>query len=284
MVGRLPVWAYPLLLLLSGAIGMLAVPAGVGGGVLFVPVVASCFPFHVDFVRCAGLVMALSCAVAAGPTLLRTQLADFRLALPIALVTSACAILGALAGLALAPDLVRTLLGAVILLAATWMLLAGKRSYRPRVPAADPLARALRIGGLYTEPSTGEAVSWTVHRTPLGLVMFTAVGFIAGLFGLGAGWANVPVLNLVMGAPIKMATATSQFVLAVTDSSAAWVYINEGALLPLILVPSAVGMIVGSSVSVRIFGRMKPPVVRAFVLTALMLAGALSLLRGLGAF
>ena len=44
---------------------------------------------------------------------------------------------------------------------------------------------------------------------------------MAGMFGLGAGWANVPVLNLLMGAPLKISVATSKFLLAITDTSAA---------------------------------------------------------------
>ena len=60
---------------------------------------------------------------------------------------------------------------------------------------------------------------------------------MAGMFGLGAGWANVPVLNLVMGAPIKISVATSKFLLSITDTSAAWIYLNNGAVLPLMVRP-----------------------------------------------
>ncbi|MEJ0001331.1 MAG: hypothetical protein WDO13_20565 [Verrucomicrobiota bacterium] len=45
--------------------------AGVGGGVLFVPIVGSFFPFHLDFVRGAGVLLALAAALAAAPRLLR---------------------------------------------------------------------------------------------------------------------------------------------------------------------------------------------------------------------
>ena len=52
----LPWWIWPIALFaVSFAIGIVAVLAGVGGGVLFVPIVGSFFPFHLDFVRGAGL-------------------------------------------------------------------------------------------------------------------------------------------------------------------------------------------------------------------------------------
>src|SRR5580765_5747414 len=49
-------WVWPLaLFLVCFVLGVFAVPAGVGGGVLFVPIVSAFFPFHLDFVRGAGL-------------------------------------------------------------------------------------------------------------------------------------------------------------------------------------------------------------------------------------
>ena len=86
----------------------------------------------------------------------------------------------------------------------------------------------LKFMGVYTEASTGQEINWRVHRTPLGLFLFIGIGIMAGMFGLGAGWANVPVLNLVMGAPLKISVATSKFLLSITDTSAAWVYVNQG--------------------------------------------------------
>ena len=64
--GELVWWVWPLALFgLCFVLGMIAVPAGVGGGVLFVPIVSGFFPFHLDFVRSAGLLVALAGALAA---------------------------------------------------------------------------------------------------------------------------------------------------------------------------------------------------------------------------
>ena len=52
---------------------------------------------------------------------------------------------------------------------------------------------------------------------------------MAGIFGLGAGWANVPILKMIMGSPVKVTVATSGLALSVTDSTAAWIYMNKGA-------------------------------------------------------
>lgn len=274
-------WFWPLVLfVLTFVLGIFAVLAGVGGGVLFVPIVSGFLPFHLDFVRGAGLIVALAGALAAGPGLLKKGLADLRLAIPVALIASTCAIIGAMMGLALPTNVIQTLLGATIL-GIVLIMIKAKKSEFPEVPEADALSKSLRIMGVYYEPTIDREVDWKIHRTPIGLGLFILIGVMAGMFGLGAGWANVPVLNLVMGAPIKISVATSKFLLSITDTSAAWIYLNNGAVLPLMVVPSVVGIMLGSFVGVRVLAVTKPAVIRILVITVLGIAGLKALQKGL---
>ncbi len=280
--GTLPWWAWPLILfIVTFFLGIVAVLGGVGGGVLFVPIVGGFFPFHLDFVRGAGLLVALAGALAAGPGLLRSGMANLRLALPLALIASASAIVGAMMGLALPTNVVQTALGITILAIVALMWMA-KKSEFPDVSKADPLSSALQINGIYYDVGSGREVDWKVHRTLQGLFLFVIIGIMAGMFGLGAGWANVPVLNLLMGAPLKVSVATSKFMLSIVDTSAAWVYLNQGAVLAMIAVPSIVGIMLGSVVGVRLLKVAKASVIRKVVITMLLLAGSRALLKGLG--
>jgi len=275
-------WFWPLVLLIVTFImGVLAVLGGVGGGVLFVPIISGFFPFHLDFVRGAGLLVALSGALAAGPGLLKANLASLRLAIPVALIASTCAIIGAIVGLALPTNVVQICLGGTIIGICILMLTA-KKSVIPDVPQADRLSSVLRIYGVYQEGSTGQIIDWKVHRTPLSLVMFIIIGVMAGMFGLGAGWANVPVLNLVMGAPLKISVATSKFLLSITDTSAAWIYMNKGCVIPIMVVPSIVGIMLGSLVGVHLLRVAKPTFIRWMVIGILAFAGVRALMKGLG--
>ena len=201
-------WVWPVVLLVvTFVMGIIAVLGGVGGGVLYVPIISGFFPFHLDFVRGTGLLVALSGALAAGPGLLKMNMASLRLAIPVALIASTMAIVGAMVGLALPTNVVQILLGATILGIVVIMFTA-KKSAIPDVKQADALSSALRITGIYHEASSGQDINWKVHRTHLGLATFIIIGFMAGMFGLGAGWANVPVLNLMMGAPLKIIPST----------------------------------------------------------------------------
>jgi uncharacterized protein len=278
----LPWWAWVLLLLVvTFALGIVAVVGGVGGGVLFVPIVSGFFPFHLDFVRGTGLLIALAGALAAGPTLLRGGIANLQLAMPPALIASAAAIVGANIGLALPDNIVQLALGSIILGVVSLMALARKSAY-PEVPKADALSAALRMHGIYHDPFSDRDIEWKVHRTPQGLALFIIIGLLAGMFGIGAGWANVPVLNLVMGVPLKVSVGTSSFILSIVDSAAAWVYLNHGAMLAIIAVPSMLGMMLGSTIGVGLLSRANVAVIRMVVIGLLLLAGIRALLKGFG--
>jgi len=279
---NLPWWAWiALLFVFCFCIGIVSVLAGVGGGVLFVPIVASFFPFHLDFVRGAGLLVALATGLASSPGLLRTGLASFRLALPLGLVASTSAIFGAALGVSLPTNLVQIALGLAIF-GIVFLQWRAKKSEHPDVPKADALSAALQISGIYIDVAARKKIEWKVHRTPEALLVFAGIGVVAGMFGLGAGWANVPALNLLMGAPLKVAVATSMLLSTIVGTSAAWVYLNQGAVLAMVTVPSIVGAMLGAFVGVRLLHVVSANIVRKVIILTLIAAGFRALLTGLG--
>jgi len=278
----LPWWIWPAMLFAASfAIGIVGVLAGVGGGVLFVPIVGGFFPFHLDFVRAAGLLLALCGALSAGPRLLRSGLASLRLAMPLALAGSITSIAGALIGLALPTHIAQTALGATILAIAVLMLRAGRSEF-PQVLAPDRVGAAFGLGGVFHDPASRRDFEWRTHRTVPGIFVFAGIGLLAGMFGLGAGWANVPALNLLMGVPLKLAVGTSGLILSVVDTSAAWVYIHHGAVLPVLVAPSIAGVMLGAKVGARLLRIAPARTVRKTVIALLFLAGVRALLKGLG--
>ncbi len=159
---------------------------------------------------------------------------------------------------------------------------SAKNTEFPRVDAPDRLSRALNLHGIFRDGATGREASWQAHRTPMGLALFVGIGILAGMFGLGAGWANMPTLNLVMGVPLKVSAGTSGLILSLVDSSAAWVYLNQGAVLPIIAAPSVIGMMLGARIGARVLHAVRAIVVRRLVLALLLFAGLRALAKGLG--
>src|SRR5919201_643709 len=271
-------WIWPIALFaVTFAMGIVAVLAGVGGGVLFVPIVSALFPFHLDFVRAAGLLLALSGALSAAPALLRSGLASLRLVMPLALIGSLTSIVGALVGLALPTDAVQIALGATIL-AIAFIMWRARRSDHPEVAREDALAAALSMHGVYHDAAQGRDVQWRVHRTTAGFIAFAGIGMLAGMFGLGAGLAYVPAFNLLMGAPLKLSVASSGLLLSVVDTSAAWIYLNRGAVLPLVVAPSIIGVMLGAKIGAALLRIAPSRIVRRIVIALLVVAGARALL------
>jgi uncharacterized protein len=276
-----PWWIWPIALAAVGfLIGVVAVLAGIGGGVLFVPIVGSFFPFHLDFVRGAGLIFALAGTLAAGPQLLRSGMASLRLVMPLGLAGSVASVAGALVGLTMNADLLQTLLGVLVIGIAVVIWRTRSAERMPVDP--DALARILKLEGEFRDPAAGTRIDWKTHRTLAGFAAFGAIGFLGGVFGLGAGFANVPALNLLMAAPLKVAVASSGLIISIINSSAAWVYIHRGAVLPLLVVPSILGVIVGSRLGARLLERVPAGVIRWLVIVMMLLAGVRALLRGTG--
>jgi uncharacterized membrane protein YfcA len=207
-------------------------------------------------------------------------LANLRLALPLSLLVAASQIGGAMMGLILPAAIVQTALG-VIILSIVALMWTAKKSEIPGVQKADPISAALRINGIFHDTAHGKDIEWIANRTPVALVAFIFIGVLAGMFGLGAGWANVPTLNLMMGVPLKVAAGSSSLILSMT-SSAAWVYINQGAILPIIVVPSIIGMMMGARIGTKLLTVVKASSIRRMVIIMLLIAGLRALLKGLG--
>jgi uncharacterized membrane protein YfcA len=85
-----------------------------------------------------------------------------------------------------------------------------------------------------------------------------------------------------MGVPLKISVATSKFLLSITDTSAAWIYMNQGCVIPLIAIPSILGLMFGSFIGVRLLSIAKPKFIRYMVICVLFFAGFKAIDKGLG--
>jgi uncharacterized membrane protein YfcA len=283
-----PWWFWPLFLFIfTLIIGIISPVSGVGGGVLYVPLATVLTPFSVDFIRGAGLIMAVTSALSSVPFLLRKGLANIRLFAVIGPIMVITSVIGGIVGLWVSNAIpngkyyVKLLLGLIILLV-FFIMVMSKRVEFPEVREEDidSWSRKLGLVGEWFEPSLGRIVQYKIKKLPIGIIMFGIIGFVAGMFGLGAGWANVPLLNLIMGAPIKVATATSMLIIT-ANAPAIGIYLAKGAVLPVVVVPSILGITIGARIGAKIAEIIKPAFVRWLVIGILFLAGILNIIKGL---
>jgi uncharacterized membrane protein YfcA len=275
-----------LLFVFTFLIGIISPISGVGGGVLFVPLATAFFPFSVDFIRGAGLIMALTSSLSSSPYLIKKGLASVRVMVPVAVVSNIASILGGMAGLWMTnafptgQSLFTVALGFILLFIFLIMVLSRRVEY-PEIQRSDNLSERLNLAGSWFEPTLDKVIGYRVTNLAYGMAAFAGVGFVAGMFGLGAGWASVPVLNLVMGVPIKVATATSMAIITINSAAASWVYLAGGAVLPLICVPSVVGISIGARLGAKLAARIQPLVVKYLVMGIMIFAAVTNIFKGL---
>jgi hypothetical protein len=279
-MGMSPVVFFFVMLVICTVIGVIAVLGGVGGGVVFTPLMMGFTPIDSFIIRGTGLFVAMSGALVAARPFLRRGLANVRLIFFAAVPYAVFAVIGALmAGYVeetagdFGEALIRLILGLLVVFIALLILFAGRRVDYPEVERVDGFTERLALATAYWEESLGKVVSYKVRRAPVGILMFCGVGLISGLFGMGAGWAMVPVFNLVMVAPLKVAAASSKVLIGVGDTGAIWPYMMDGGIFPLFAVPCMIGLMLGTIIGTKIMFRVKAGKIRWLIIAIMFGSG-----------
>ena len=125
-------------------------------------------------------------------------------------------------------------------------------------------------------------VVYHVQRVPFGMGVSYGAGVVSGLLGVGGGFIKVPAMTLVMGVPIKVAAATSSFMIGVTAVSSFLVYLGRGEVHPAATTPLILGTIVGGLVGTRLHVHIGDRRVQLILAAILVFATLQILLRTLG--
>jgi uncharacterized membrane protein YfcA len=98
-------------------------------------------------------------------------------------------------------------------------------------------------------------------------------GLISGLLGIGSGVFKVPAMDLGMRIPIKVSSATSNFMIGVTAAASAGVYFIRGDIDPFIAAPVATGVVIGALAGSRVLPRTDSRLLRlVFVVVLLVIS------------
>ncbi|MCD6084886.1 MAG: sulfite exporter TauE/SafE family protein [Desulfurococcales archaeon] len=252
-----------LLMLFAGAlgIGFVSAIAGIGGGSLMVPFMVLVLNYDVKVAIATSLLCIVVTSCSAASVYLRRGTVDVKTALLLEPTTALGAIVGAYITLTLPVKVVKGALGALLLYVSVTML-----------------RKALKRAG------RGQADAMKVKIPPLRKLLGVLVSFLAGMtsgmFGIGGGVLKVPLMALIMGLPIKIAVATSSFMVGLTAASGGVVYLMKGFTDPLSVIALAAGIIPGATLGARYLRRLEPRAVR-LVFSLILLYASVRLLYSL---
>jgi len=88
-------------------------------------------------------------------------------------------------------------------------------------------------------------------------------GLAAGLLGIGAGAFAVSIEENVLKMPVKVSSATSNFIIGMTALAGASVYFVSGLLYLGLAAPMAVGTAAGAVVGARLLNRFRGRTIKA---------------------
>jgi uncharacterized protein len=284
VAGLSPLAALVLLVLIAFGAGALGASTGTGGGLFLVPALVLVFGLDIHLAIAASLVSVIATSSASAARDVEADLTNVRLGMFLETGTAVGGVVGALIAvtvLASRSNVLAFVFVPVVLLAAVLMASARDRDLDPH-PTPDAWAKRLRLDGKYVGPVTGIHRSYQVTGTRIGLAMAVLAGTASGLLGIGGGIFKVPAMNALMNVPLRVATATSTFMIGVTAAAGALVYLFAGDVVLAIVAPVVLAVFAGTVVGRR-YGHTAP-VARLNVLFigVLVIAAFLMVLRGVG--
>src|SRR5437867_7797136 len=277
MLGPIDVLVIFLVSIIAGFIGALF---GLGGGVLIIPFLTLLEGVPVPLAVGASIVSVVATSSSSAATYVQDHLTNLRLGMFLEIGTVAGAITGAFVAVFLPASVLFVFFG-LILLYATIIMVRARGIDFPADVKPDKTSRILSLGGQYEDHSLNRVVKYELTRTPPTVFIGYFAGIVSGLLGVGGGIINVPTMNLVSKVPVKVASATSNFMIGVTAAASASVYLLRGDVNPLLAAPLIVGVAGGALLGTRVL-KVTPPT-RVKVAFGILLA-AISLLMILKGF
>jgi uncharacterized protein len=273
----------PLFVLVVAAIsfgaGFLGSLLGLGGGMIVVPALTLLLHIDIRLAIGASIISVIATSSGAAAAYVRDRLANLRVAMFLELGTTSGAITGAwIAGL-LHPRWLYILFGSILGYSALAML-RRKRAAKHLPHAPSALAHRLNLGGSYFDDARREEIVYEPARPVIGLGLMYIAGIVSGLLGIGSGALKVPAMDLAMELPIKVSTATSNFMIGVTAAASAGLYFSRGQIDPSIAAPVAIGVAGGAFAGSKFLTRISSRAVRATFVVVLFFVSLQMLVRG----
>jgi uncharacterized protein len=241
--------------IVAGGFGALV---GVGGGVVITPILTIYFHLPIHQAIGISLVAVIATSTASSSVHVERQTTDMRLGMTLELATT----IGAAIAAVIAGYIQRRALAVIFVCFLLY--------------SATNLAR--RLWTTRNEEPTQNIPPYTVRNYPLGMVASLFAGGFSGLLGVGGGIIKVPLMIMMMGVPLRVATATSNFMIGVTAATSAYIYYGRGDVNVAYAAPVVAGVFLGSLTGATIAPKIPTKLILALFLSLLLvMAGQMTM-------
>jgi len=261
--------------------GIFGALLGLGGGVILVPVLTLVLGIDIHYAIGASIVSVIATSSGAAAAYLRDGVTNIRVGMFLEIATTTGAIVGALiAGYVGGAGLF--IVFGVVLTYSAYAMFRRRDAELPTGVEMGPLANFLHLGSAYYDRALNRLVEYNVRGARYGLPLMFVAGAVSGLLGIGSGVLKVPAMDLAMKLPLKVSTATSNFMIGVTAAASAGVYFIRGDVNPFIAAPVAMGVLIGATVGTRLMMRTRSTQIRRVFVVVLVFVALQMLVKGFG--
>ena len=269
------------ILLISIVAGIVGSVLGLGGGIIVTPALTLLFGVDIKHAIGASIISVIATSSGSAIAYIRDRITNVRVGMFLEIATTVGAITGALIGGLVAPQMLYIVFGLLLLYSALAMLKKVKDELPQNVPF-HPLAQRLKLQGEYYDKALQQTVSYHVDKVYGGFGVMYGAGVISGLLGIGSGSFKVMAMDVFMKLPLKVSSATSNFMMGVTAAASAGVFFFRGDIDPVISAPVALGVLIGATVGAKIMQRLKSKTIRKLFIPILAYVAIQMMLQGFG--
>lgn len=230
-----------ILLVGSYGAGLLGSLTGLGGGFIIIPLVTLLLNVDIHYAIGASLVSVIATSSGSAAAFVKEGITNMRLGMFLEIATTAGAMCGAIVAVYIPTNYIAVLFGLILIASAIVSL---QKKVISVEHTKSVLAEKLKLNSSY--PGPNGPIEYTVTRVGGGFVMMIFAGLISGLLGIGSGALKVIAMDNIMRIPFKVSTTTSNFMIGVTASASAVVYLQRGYISPGVSMPVVIGVLAGA--------------------------------------
>lgn len=260
------------LILFGVFVGVLGSVMGVGGGVFIVPFLTLVFHIPIKYAIAVSLVSIIATSSSVASVNVEKGLANVRLGTILEIPMAIGSIASTLIMIKMNSSVLQLLFGFMILPVAASMYIKSQKEKKksvsePKLEEHKDESKSIK----YFDHSEGREISYSVKKIKTAFAFSFLGGTMSGLFGLGGGIVQVPVMNMICSVPMKAATATSNFMIGLSACASVLILFKEGYVLNEIAVFMVIGVVIGGVLGMKFLNKTKNHVLQAIFSFLLMI-------------
>lgn len=255
---------------------------GMASGIFIVPILTMLFGVDIHVAIGASIISVIACSCGSAAPFLKSRLTNIRLAIVLETATTFGALTGVFLIGIVSTSFLYGLFAAILAISAKQMLARRSEVIDPTAMNVKSWATTLRLHSSFPDHVSGQEVPYQVGNVPFGLALMYGAGLVSALLGIGSGVLKIPAMDTALRLPIKVSSATSNFMIGVTAAASAGAYFVRGDIDIGIAGPIALGSVVGALLGARLLMGLPADKLRIFFVVVLALLAIQMFLSAFG--